>query len=348
MLTTTLLLLALTTAAPAPSSERPSSQTLPSQAPSPQAPASQPSSPQAASPAKSDASLPAGAEAWSLFGTPLTPPAPSADALKDLEAKLAEAKATLAAKPSDPDALIWVGRRTAYLGRYRDAIDVFTQGIAKFPRDARFYRHRGHRYITTRQFDRAIADFEKAAALVEGKPDEVEPDGQPNARNIPTSTLQFNIWYHLGLAHYLSGHFDRALDAYRSCMDVSKNPDAVVATTHWLYMTLRRLNRQIEAARVLTRISAQAEVIENAAYHRLVLMYKGELKPEALLDQASSGLDKTTVTYGVANWHFYNNRRQDALKLLRTIVPGPQWAAFGAIAAEADLKRLGVTPSPAP
>src|SRR4029078_11810488 len=96
-------------------------------------------------------------------------------------------------------------RGIAYLARSRDAIETFSEGIEKHPDDARLYRHRGHRYITVREFPKAIEDLTKAAQLRSGKPVQVEPDGQPNARNIPTSTLQSNIYYHLGLAHYLSG-----------------------------------------------------------------------------------------------------------------------------------------------
>ena len=160
-----------------------------------------------------------------------------------METKLKEAQAQYEANPKSADAIIWVGRRLAYLGRFTEAIDTYTKGIERFPADARFYRHRGHRHITLRQFDRAIADLKEGAQLVKGKPDEIEPDGQPNARNIPTSTLQFNIWYHLGLAYYLTGQNQKALDAYRECLKVSNSPDRLVSTTHWLYMTLRRLNR---------------------------------------------------------------------------------------------------------
>lgn len=92
------------------------------------------------------------------------------------------------AKPT-VDNLIWFARRKGYLGHYKDAIEVLTAGVTKFPKDARMYRHRGHRYITLRCFDDAIVDLDKAAKLIKGKPDEVEPDGLPNAQNIPTSTL---------------------------------------------------------------------------------------------------------------------------------------------------------------
>ena len=121
-----------------------------------------------------------------------------------LESYLAKAKADYDRDPSSADNAIWLGRRLAYLGRFSEAIDTFTQGILKHPGDARLYRHRGHRYITLRKFDLAIRDLKRAADLIEG-PDQIEPDGQPNARNIPTSTLDSNIYYHLGLAHYLKG-----------------------------------------------------------------------------------------------------------------------------------------------
>lgn len=195
------------------------------------------------------------------------PPPMSETARRDMEASLQKARAQFEANPNDADAIIWLGRRLGYLGRFRDAIDVFTTGVEKFPDDARFYRHRGHRRISVRQFDQAIDDFEKAAKLMRGKPDQLEPDGQPNARNIPTSTLKFNIWYHLGLAYYLKGQNKKALKAYRECLKVSDSPDRLVATTHWLYMTLRRLNRVDEAARVLRPISAGMDVIENTGYH---------------------------------------------------------------------------------
>src|SRR5687768_10758985 len=196
----------------------------------------------------------------------LNRPAPpvSPEAAKRMEQQLADARAAYQANPNDPDAIILLGRRLAYPGRFKEAIDVFSEGIRKFPNDARFHRHRGHRYITLRRIDLAIKDFKRAASLVKGKPDELEPDGQPNARNIPTSTLQFNIWYHLGLAYYLKGDYERAFRAYREAEKVSTNADMQVATTHWLYMTLRRMRRENEASKTLAAIRDDLDLIENA------------------------------------------------------------------------------------
>ncbi len=272
-------------------------------------------------------------------------PAPpvSAEARKEMEARLDEARQRFKAKPNDPGARIWLGRRLAYLGRFSDAIEIYSEGIKKFPSDARFYRHRGHRYITLRKFDLAIDDFEKAAKLIKGKPDEVEPDGQPNVRNIPTSTLQFNIWYHLGLAYYLTGQNQRALNSYRECLEVSKNPDALVATSHWLYMTLRRMNRASEAEKVLEPIREGVEIIENDGYYRLLLMYKGTVSTDSLLAETSKEAGSPgsmSILYGVGNWYLYNAKRDQGLKIFRQMVSGDQWTSFGYIAAEADLKRL--------
>ena len=266
----------------------------------------------------------------------------SAETQRDFETKLNEARANVEKDPRSADAVIWLGRRTAYLGHYKTAIAIFTDGIKQFPSDARLYRHRGHRLITLRCFDAAIADFEKAAQLIRGKPDEIEPDGLPNARNIPTSTLQSNIWYHLGLAYYLKGDFQRALKAYREAEKVSRNPDMLVATTHWLYMTLRRLGREAEARQTLTAIKDDLELIENADYYKMLLVYKGKLDPAALakeLGQDSTSLSNATLGYGLGNWFLYTGQPAEAEKILSQIVAGSQWASFGYIAAEADLKQ---------
>jgi tetratricopeptide (TPR) repeat protein len=290
--------------------------------------------------AMAPAALQPAPEATSLLGRPLLP-APQAEPQRlRNEENLAAAKAAFDQNPSSADAIIWLGRRTAYLGRFREAIAIFTRGIEQHPSDARLLRHRGHRYITVRELDRAVTDLSKAATLVTGRPDEVEPDGQPNAKNIPTSTLNTNIYYHLGLAHYLRGDFDRALDAYRECLRFSKNPDMLVATSHWLYMTLRRLNRVDEATIVLGSITADMAIIENASYHRLMMLYKGSEPAERLLSSAS-GLDAVTIGYGVGNWHYYNGRRDEARKIFTSVVDtnASQWPAFGYLAAEAELAR---------
>jgi tetratricopeptide (TPR) repeat protein len=284
--------------------------------------------------------LPPGAEAISLLGTPLLVAPLRDDQRATLEDELTAARTALEDAPMDREALIWVGRRTAYLGRYRDAIAVFTDGITRFPGDARFYRHRGHRYITVREFDRAIADLERAATLTAGTPDEVEPDGRPNARNIPTTTLQSNIRYHLALARYLQGDFVRAADAWRAAREAVNNPDNLVSASHWLYLTLRRLGRDDEAARVLEPVSADLDVIENGSYLSLLLLYRGERSAAEVVRAAGEGPSGAAVSYGVSIWHLVNGRRDEAEQTWRALATEANWASFGVIAAEAELARM--------
>jgi dipeptidyl aminopeptidase/acylaminoacyl peptidase len=281
-------------------------------------------------------------EATSLVGAPLYAPELSPETRRTLEANLAQAMADFAKDPDSADAIIWVGRRLSYLSRYREAIDVYTRGIRLHPNDPRLHRHRGHRLITTRQLDAAIADFEKAASLLAGRPDEIEPDGAPGLRKEPTSTLRFNVYYHLGLAHYLKGDFERAAAAYRLCMESSRASDEnLVATSDWLYMTLRRLGRAEEAARVLEPIRPDLDVLDNTAYLNRLLLYKGLKKPEDVLDPATDdGIQIATQGYGVGNWHLVNGDAVKAREIFERVVAGSQWAAFGFIAAEAELLRL--------
>lgn len=276
---------------------------------------------------------PVGAQALALTGRPLA----SADPAPEVRAKYEAARRTAEAAPGDADKLIWHGRWAAYAGDYREAIRIFTRGIKRFPGDARFRRHRGHRYISIRAFDRAVRDLENAASLVNGKPDEIEPDGNPNPRGIPVSTLHSNIDYHLGLAYYLSRDFEKALAVHTRAMATAPNDDMRVATAHWLYMTLRRLGRPDEAKAALEPIRQDMDIIENAVYHRLCLFYKGGLGEEAVAGAAGEATTNDAAAYGLGNWRLYNGDSAGAQTIFRRILEGPSWASFGYIAAEAEV-----------
>ena len=287
--------------------------------------------------------VPQGAQAISFLGDTLRelPLAPETRAR--YERQLAEARAAYDRAPTDADSIVWLARRLAYLGRIREAIDVYGRGAALHPDNPWIYRHRGHRYISVRELDRAVADLERATRLVAGTPDQVEPDGQPNAQNTPIGTLHSNIAYHLGLAYYLKGDYARAVDVYRRELADARNDDRRVSTAHWLYMSLRRLGRDAEAAQVLAPIGRDMNVIENETYHRLLLMYKGEMAPEAVLPVTATGemsVTDATAAYGIGNWHWYNGRRAEAAAIFRRILAGGQWGAFGYIAAEKDLAGM--------
>ena len=282
-------------------------------------------------------------QAISLLGDTLREFPLSAEVRTRYERQLADAKLAYERTPNNADSIIWYARRLAYLGRIRESIDVYTRGLQIHPNNPWMLRHRGHRYISVREYDRAIADLELAARLVAGKPDEVEPDGQPNPRGIPIGTLHSNISYHLSLAYYLKGDFARAIPIYREEIASARNDDRRVSTAHWLYMALRRLGRTAEAELVLVPFTRTMNVIENETYHRLLLLYKGELPVDSVLTVGPGGemsVTDATAAYGIGNWHLYNGRRAEAEQVFRRILAGGQWGAFGFAAAEAELARM--------
>lgn len=258
-------------------------------------------------------------EVISLLGKPLFRTPAEGEALVKLEVGLREAGARLETNPDDPEAIIAYGRALSGLWRYHEAIAIYTRGIEAHPDYAMLYRHRGHRYISTRQFDKAVADLSRAAEL--------------NDRD-------FDIWYHLGLAHYLKAEFDKAEPAYLRCLEVSKDDASIIAVSNWLYLTLRRQGKEEAARKILDRIKEGMEAGENISYYNLLLFDKG-LKSEEELEKAAaeSDLDMATIGYGLACRLLVRGQRDKAFEMFRKIVTLPYWPAFGYIAAEAELFR---------
>lgn len=260
-----------------------------------------------------------------------------------LDSNLIVARKNFEADPSE-DNYVWLGRREGYLYHYNEAIKILSEGLEKYPNSYKLFRHRGHRYISIREFNKAIADLQMAASLMPRQPLEIEPDGQPNKINKPLSNVQFNVWYHLGLAHYLKGDFESAEKAYLQCLDVSDNDDLITATADWLYMTYRRMNKPEEAAKVLELIREDMNIIENDSYYLRLQMYKGMLPPDDLLKVSGENPDVdlalATQGYGVGNWYLCEGDTIRAVEIFKQVTAGKHFAAFGFIAAEADLFRL--------
>ncbi len=259
-------------------------------------------------------------EVVSLLGKPLYRTPAEGEALAKLETALKEAALKLEADPGNPDTIILYGRALAGLWRYHDAIDVYTRGIAAHSDQAMFYRHRGHRFISVREFAKAAADLARAAEL---------------------NDHDFDIWYHLGLAHYLLGEFDKALPAYEKCLAVAGDDDSRIAISNWLNVTLRRLGKTAEADALVAGIEEGMEVVENQSYYDVLLLYKG-LKPIAGIEAraAASDLDLATTGYGIGAWHLTRGETEKAFGIFRKIVETKYWPAFGYIAAEAELARI--------
>jgi tetratricopeptide (TPR) repeat protein len=252
----------------------------------------------------------------------------------DADGAIAKADAALAANPRSLDLLLAAARARDAALQYNDAIALYSRGIAAAPGDVRFLRFRGHRYISTRRFALAIADLEQARVI---------------------APWSFDVLYHLGLAHFLSGNFSKAADVYnacltsaderplpdgwRTCASVAGDDDSRVALIEWRYRALRRAGRTDEAAKMLASVTDRMAVKENAAYYSSLLVAKG-LKTEAAVLGPDTLKDNAFVTtgYGVASFYLAENKPADACRVLRRIVDDvAHWNGFGYIGAETDL-----------
>lgn len=207
---------------------------------------------------------------------------------------------------------------------HQEAIDVFSYGLTLDPFSSMLYRWRGHKFINVRQFNRATADLELAARL--------DPSN-------------WDIWYHLGLGHYLNEEFDRAEEAYMMCWTLPNTNDSLVAIADWLYMTLRRQGKVERAAEILAAVDSDIELTAEWAtdsYFPRIRLYKGELQPDDLLDGVDRGsTDFVTLGYGLGNYFYYNDDKETAIEIWNDVLRGDNWSALGYVATETDMKRLG-------
>jgi len=261
----------------------------------------------------------------------------------DTDGAIAKADAALAADPGNVDLLIAAGRAHDVALQFDVSIPLYTKAIGVAPNDARAYRFRGHRYISTRRFDLAIRDLERAQALA------------------PSS---FDVAYHLGLAYFLSARFPDAARTYRTCRDLktpgtalpagwrdcaSLDDESRIGISDWLYRSLRRAGRAEEARTLLAGVPEGLAVKENEAYYRALLFYKGvRTEAQALPDEAFKENTGVSVGYGLANFYLAEGQTAKACALMRRLVEDEaHWNAFGFIGAEADLTRANGPCAPA-
>lgn len=264
---------------------------------------------------------------------------------------LDRAQSNYEASPTLPNT-VWYGRVLGFRYRIDEAIAVFSEGLHRYPDSFELLRQRGHRLLSTRRFLEGRADLARAAELIEGLAEWIEPDGEGNELPVPATSIQFNTFYHLALAHYLLREWDAAEATYRRCLEWVRpeDYDGLTACNDWLYMTLRRKGDAAAAAQVLTAIPENLPddaFVEGPSYYRRLRMYRGELQPEDLLNPEKGSQqihDRETLYatqgYGAGNWYLYNGQTVAARAVFEQILQGRSRFAFGYIAAELDLSEM--------
>lgn len=247
--------------------------------------------------------------------------------------------------PDLQNTLSW-GKSLAERAQFQKAIRIFTRGLSQFPDDPALYRYRGQQYIIVRQFDKAVQDLERSIKLLKTHPTSTELKDIPLTPHAHrSSSLEFEIYYHLGLAYYLQGQYGVAARSYEQSLPYAQSDDDRAAAANWLYMTYRRLGEDEVAEKTLTAIDEEMQVQYPEGYFERLMMYKGLVAPDSLLgmNASTSVADRemmiATHGYGISN--FYQTEGDSVLsqQIKEKIVNGKYWAAFGYIAAEADLAR---------
>ena len=102
-------------------------------------------------------------------------------------------------------------------------------------------------------------------------------------------------------------------------------------------MILSLMGEPEKAIQKLQEIHTDMNIIENMSYHQLCLLYKDEISVDQLLSANGDNPSSAAVAYGVANYFYYNGDKKKSDELLKNIIKGSSWSAFGFIAAEVDL-----------
>lgn len=230
---------------------------------------------------------------------------------------IARAESALAADPRNVQKIIELGVAQSGARQFREAIETFTRGMAIAPNEALLYRWRGHRYLSVREFDKAMEDLTHGARL--------------------DSTI-YGIWYHMGIVRYAKGDFAGAADAFKRAQPRAPDAGELAGSTDWLWMSLSRAGRTAEAKAMLDR--HPDSLVTKVAYAQRLRLYRGEIGPDEVITPADSDdVSIATLSYGVGNWYLVKGDTAKARTWFDRSVKSGGWPAFGFIISEVDLRR---------
>jgi tetratricopeptide (TPR) repeat protein len=231
---------------------------------------------------------------------------------------VARAEAALKADPKNVDRFIQLGVAQSGARQFREAIKTFTNGLAVAPNNAMLYRWRGHRHLSVREFDQAMADLTKGLAL---------------------DSTNYGVLYHLGIVRYIRGDFAGAAAAFTRAQPRAPDAGELAGSTDWLWMSLMRAGKKAEAQAMLAR-RPDSLVIDNA-YARRLKLYRGEIGPDAVFTPADTAdVQVATLSYGLGNWYLVNGDTAKARANFQRSVKSGGWPGFGFIVSEVELRRV--------
>ncbi len=233
---------------------------------------------------------------------------------------IARAKAALDADPRNVQRFIALGAAQSGARQFREAIETFTRGLAVAPNEPMLYRWRGHRYLSVREFDKAMADLTRGYKL---------------------DSTNYGILYHLGVLRFLKGDFNGAAATFAKAQPRAPDGGELAGSTDWLWMSLSRAGRAAEAAAMLARRPDTLPTTPGYAYVSRLKMYRGEIKPEALFSPSDTAdVQVATLSFGLGNWYMVHGDKAKAKAAFQRAIKSGGWPGFGFMVSEAELRRL--------
>ncbi len=234
---------------------------------------------------------------------------------------IARAESALVSDPRNVERIIQLGIAQSGARQFREAISTFTRGLTIAPDNPLLLRWRGHRYLSVREFDRAMEDLTRGSHL--------------------DSTI-YGIWYHLGIVRYSRGDFAGAAEAFTRAQPRAPDAGELAGATDWLWMSLMRAGRNAEAQAMLAR--RPDSLTATNAYARRLKLYRGEIGPDEVITAADTAdVQLATLSYGLGNWYLLRSDTTRARSWFERSISSGGWPAFGFIVSEIELGRLTTT-----
>ncbi len=233
---------------------------------------------------------------------------------------IARAKAALDADPRNVQRFIALGVAQSGARQFREAIATFTRGLAIAPNEPMLYRWRGHRYLSVREFDKAMADLTRGYGL---------------------DSTNYGILFHLGVLRFIHGDFNGAATAFAKAQPRAPDGGELTGSTDWLWMSLSRAGRGAEASAMLARRPDTLPAPPGYAYAARLKMYRGETRPESLITPADTAeVQVATLSFGLGNWYLVQGDTVKAKAAFTRSIRSGGWPGFGFMVSEAELRRM--------
>ena len=237
--------------------------------------------------------------------------------------------------PKNPDLWYSLGVSLSDEKGFDEGIDAFSQGIAYSPFNASLYFARGRKYIGLQRFWRSISDLTLAIRL--------DPD-------------KWSHWYYRAVCYNLNKCYEESIYDLHQCLRLTEEEEHY-PLVDWLFHNYVDMGEMEKAKAVLDLIDADVvPPTMDYGYRRQVLLYKGIISPEELIDledikknslvkdnvPGRMELETTSITIGHYVYYTYIGDTEKANEALLKITTFEPSAAFAYLKGVALAKERGL------